>query len=295
MCVLPASCWVDILGRKIHQTDPQTGDTEDIDVPLDVGAVVPNAAGGFVAVLQDGFWLVGSGAPRLITGIREAGPTIRFNDGKCDPSGRFWAGTMAYDESRAAGALYRLGTDGQATRVLDAVTISNGLAWSADGNTMFYIDTPTQTIDAFSFDPSTGAIADRRPVIAIPPAAGAPDGMAIDAEGGLWVALWGGAALHRYLDGRLDRVIPMPVSRPTSCAFGGSDFDELFVTSASTGLTSEARTGGAARRRALSCTARHRRHAAGRSSATWKPCDDAARWSSRAGGRSMPPGPNVRW
>jgi sugar lactone lactonase YvrE len=101
---------------------------------------------------------------------------------------------------------------------------------------MYYIDTPTQRIDAFSFMPSTGEITDRRPVIRIPAEVGAPDGMTIDAEGGLWVALWGGGAVHRYFDGRLDQVIKLPVSQPTSCTFGGEDLDELYVTSAWEGL-----------------------------------------------------------
>ena len=233
--------WVDILGRRIHLTDPATGDTESLEVPLDVGAVVPRRAGGFLAALQDGFWVVGDGPSRRIATVPEARPGLRFNDGKCAPGGRFWAGTIAYDEAEGAACLYRLDPDGRVVRVLDGVTISNGLAWSHDGATMYYIDTPTRRIDAFSYSPSTGEIADRRTVVRIPAALGSPDGMTIDAQGGLWVALWGGSAVHRYVDGRLDRVIPMPVSQPTSCAFGGPGYDELFVTSAWKGLTAEAR------------------------------------------------------
>ena len=229
--------WVDILASRIHLTDVGSGDTEVIEVPLHVGAVAPREAGGFVAALQDGFWVVGDGPPRRITQVAEARPGLRFNDGKCDPAGRFWAGTMAYDQATGAAALYRLDADGQATRVLDGLTISNGLAWSLDGRTMYYIDTPTQRIDAFSFTPATGEIRDRRPVIRIPSEAGAPDGMTIDAEGGLWVALWGGGAIHRYLDGQLEQVIRLPVSQPTSCTFGGDGLDELYVTSAWDGLS----------------------------------------------------------
>lgn len=233
--------WVDILGRRIHLTDPRTGDTESVEVPLDVGAIAPRAAGGFVAALQDGFWVVGDGPIRRIATIPEARPGLRFNDGKCDPRGRFWAGTMAYDEAEGAACLYRLDMDGSVRRVLDGVTISNGLAWSHDGGTMYYIDSPTQRIDAFSFSPDTGEIADRRTIVEIPAELGSPDGMTIDADGGLWVALWGGSAVHRYVDGRLDRVIRLPVSQPTSCAFGGPDLDELYVTSAWKGLTADAR------------------------------------------------------
>ncbi|MEK6192526.1 MAG: SMP-30/gluconolactonase/LRE family protein [Chloroflexota bacterium] len=234
--------WIDVLAKRIFLTDARTGTSDVIEVPLHVGAVVPRANGGFVAALQDGFWVVGMGSPYPMARIPEARPDLRFNDGKCDPAGRFWAGTMAYDESPAAGALYRLDADARATQVLSGVTISNGLAWSVDGRTMYFIDTPTQRIDAFSFTPSTGEIGDRRPLVHISPEIGAPDGMTIDAEGGLWVALWGGAAVHRYLHGRLDRVIKLPVTQPTSCAFGGENLDELFVTSASEGLSAEERS-----------------------------------------------------
>jgi sugar lactone lactonase YvrE len=233
--------WVDILGRRIHQTDPADGATESFEVALDVGTIAPRTAGGFVAALQDGFWVVGDGPTRKIAGVPEARPGLRFNDGKCDPGGRFWAGTMAYDEAAGAACLYRLDPTGEVSRVLDDVTISNGMAWSDDRSTMFYIDTPTRRIDAFTYDVDTGSITDRRAVVQIPPDLGSPDGMTIDAEGGLWVALWGGSAVHRYVDGRLDQVFPLPVSQPTSCAFGGPDLDQLFVTSAWAGLSVEER------------------------------------------------------
>jgi len=233
--------WVDIKGKAIHQTDPHTGQTESIEVPLHVGAVAPRALGGFVAALQDGFWVIGDGPLRRVAEVADV--DLRFNDGKCDPGGRFWAGTMAYNKSAGAAALYCLDTDGTVTRVLDGVTISNGLAWSRNGDTMFYIDSPTQRIDSFTFTLSSGAIGERRTVTDIPEQVGSPDGMTIDAEGGLWVALWGGGAVHRYVDGRLDRVVTLPVSQPTSCAFGGPDLNELYVTSAWNGLSKSQRRG----------------------------------------------------
>jgi sugar lactone lactonase YvrE len=231
--------WVDILASEVHLTDVETGADDVIPTPLHVGAVAPRARGGYVAALQDGFWVLGAGEPAPIARVPEAEPGLRFNDGKCDPAGRFWAGTMAYDESSGAGALYRLGTDGQASRVLDGLTISNGLAWSADGGTMHFIDSARHRIDAFDFDPSTGTIGERRPLVEIPPELGWPDGMTIDAEGGLWVALWRGSAVHRYVDGRLERSLDLPVSLVTSCTFGGEDLDELFVTSATDGLSAD--------------------------------------------------------
>jgi len=233
--------WVDILGRRIHLTEPRTGDTESIEVPSAVGSIAPRARGGFVAALEDGFWVIGDGPPRRVATVPEARPGLRFNDGKCDPRGRFWAGTIAYDEAEGAACLYRLGADGNVVRALAGVTISNGLAWTRDATTMYYIDSPTQRIDAFSYEAGTGEIRDRRTVVQIPVELGSPDGMTIDADGGLWVALWGGSAIHHYLNSRLDQVIRLPVSRPTSCAFGGPDLDELYVTSAWKGLSREAR------------------------------------------------------
>lgn len=233
--------WVDIMGPSIHQTDVRTGRTDSIAVPLHVGAVVPRALGGYVAALQDGFWVVGDGPSRRLTEVPNPGGKLRFNDGKCDPVGRFWAGTIAYDAAAGAASLYCLDTDETVTHVLDGITISNGLAWSRDGDTMFYIDSPTKRIDAFNFTLSTGAISDRRTVVDLSAGIGEPDGMTIDAEGGLWVAVWGAGAVHRYVFGRLDRVLKLPVSQPTSCAFGGTDLDELYVTSAWKGLSKSER------------------------------------------------------
>lgn len=233
--------WVDILGRRIHETDPVTGETTSIPTPLHVGAVAARAAGGFVAALEDGFWVLGDGPARRITTVPESRPGLRFNDGKCDPAGRFWAGTMAYDVTPGAGALYRLDADGRATRVIPRVTISNGLAWSGDGRTMFYVDSPTRRIDAFTFDAETGTPTDRRTIVEIPASAGTPDGLTIDEEDGLWVALAHGGAVHRYVGGRLDRVIRLPVSLTTSCAFGGADLATLFITSAWEHMTAEQR------------------------------------------------------
>jgi sugar lactone lactonase YvrE len=224
--------WVDILGRRIHATDPATGETQSMDTPLHVGAVAPRAGGGFVAALQNGFWVVGDGPARLIREVAEARPGLRFNDGKCDPAGRFWAGTMAYDGQTGAGSLYRLDGQGGIACVIGGVTISNGLAWSRDGSTMYYVDSPLRRIDAFTYDSATGEATERRTTIRIPPEQGTPDGMTIDEDDGLWVVLPGAGAVHRYVDGRLDAVVRLPVSHPTSCTFGDADLGTLFITSA---------------------------------------------------------------
>jgi sugar lactone lactonase YvrE len=229
--------WVDITRKLVHTFDPATGADETVDVGSPVGAVASRAGGGWVLALADGFAVTdpGSTVVRLVSPVDAEDPTIRFNDGKVDPAGRFWAGTMAYDGTPGAGTLYRLNPDHEVSVALEGVTISNGLGWSPDRRTMYFIDTPTARVDAFDYDADTGAITDRRLVVDID--AGAPDGMTVDAEGGLWVALWDGWAVRRYLpDSRLDRVIEVPAQRVTSCTFGGEALDTLYITSARSGL-----------------------------------------------------------
>jgi sugar lactone lactonase YvrE len=172
----------------------------------------------------------------------DAGRTdVRMNDGACDAAGRFWAGTMAYDESPGAGALHRLELDGSCTTVLTGLTISNGIGWSPDGATMFLADSGTRRVDAFDFEPDSGDITRRRTIVAIDEPGVAPDGLTVDEDGCLWVALWGGGAVRRYApDGTPLTTLPFPVDRPTSCAFGGPDRSTLFVTTARDGLDDEA-------------------------------------------------------
>ncbi len=237
--------WVDMMGERLHLTTPD-GHDEVVAYDRPVCVAVPRTAGGLALALGDGFWLQdGDGSLRRAWAIPQpvapAG-ALRMNDGKCDPAGRFWAGSMAYDARAGAGSLYRLDPDGATHEVLRDVTISNGLAWTPDGTTMFYIDTPTQRVDAFDMDPATGVIANRRATVEIPPAAGMPDGMTIDDDGGLWVALWQGSAVHRYTpDGRLDTVVELPCVNVTSCCFGGPDLDELYITTSPSGLSASDR------------------------------------------------------
>jgi sugar lactone lactonase YvrE len=179
----------------------------------------------------------------------------RGNDAAVDAAGRLWAGTMRYDEATGGGRLFCVGPGGAVVTVLDSVTISNGIGWSPDDRRMYYVDTPTRRIDVFDVDPavdpfagvddpaggrhpddpdpSTG-LSGRRPLVELgPDVAGSPDGLTVDAEGCVWVVLWGGAAIRRYTPaGRLDRVVPVPVSRPTACAFGGPGLHDLYITSA---------------------------------------------------------------
>lgn len=232
--------WVDILPGEMHRLDPATGNDEVFVAGMPVGAMALRRHGGLVIAVENGFALFDEEARLLeqVAVIDHPGPRARFNDGKCDPGGRFLAGTMAYDQSPAAGRLYRLDPDRSVTTLLDGVTISNGLAWTADGTTMYYIDSPAYGIDAFDYDPASGVLSNRRRVVTIPPAAGLPDGMTIDADGCLWVALYGGSAVHRYTPhGHLDTTISFPVTNITCPAFGGRELTVLYVTSARHGLS----------------------------------------------------------
>lgn len=230
--------WVDIPRSQVHRTDVESGEDDVIEVGQHVGAAVPRTGGGLALALADGFALrEADGAIEFVAPVTQDDPDVRFNDGKCDPVGRFLAGTMAYDARPGAGSLFRLDPDRTVTRLLDGVTVSNGLAWSGDGGTFYYIDTRTSRIDAFDYDLGNGNIANGRTIAAIPADDGHPDGMAIDTEGCLWVALFGGGAVHRYTpDGRLDALVNLPVTQVTSCSFGGPHLDRLYMTTSTAGL-----------------------------------------------------------
>ncbi len=201
-------------------------------------ALRPRADGGMVLALEREFALTDAEWTSVqIIGSVSSDPRIRLNEGACDPQGRFYCGTMAYDAAPGAGTLYRLDPARAIQPVLSGVTISNGLVWSPDGCTAYYVDTATSQIDAFDFDGANGRLCDRRVVTRIEPRAGAPDGVTVDSEGGIWVALWDGAAVHRYTPGGvLDAVIDLPTPRVTACTFGGPDLGDLYITTSRHGL-----------------------------------------------------------
>ena len=176
----------------------------------------------------------------MVTTPRDHNSENRFNDGKCDPAGRFWAGTM--ETPTRKGALFRLDPDLLVHQILDGIACSNGLAWSLDRKTMYYIDTMTRRIDAFDYELMTGAISNRRAAVTVSEEHGLPDGMTMDVDGKLWVAHWDGWCVCRWdpTTGQLLQKIRFPVARPTSCAFGGAALDTLYVTSATTGLDTTA-------------------------------------------------------
>jgi sugar lactone lactonase YvrE len=235
--------FVDIVERKIHIFDPVSNSNETIKVNQNVGAAVPRKTGGLALALRDGFYAIDI-TPQELTVIAKPKEHLadnQFNDGKCDVAGRFWAGTMASNEREGAGSLYCLDVDHTVKQMVKNVTISNGITWSPDNNTMYYIDTPTFQIEAFDYEQDTGSIKNRRIVVNVPREMGSPDGMTSDMEGMLWVAHWGGSQVTRWdpSTGKLVQSIPMPVPIVTSCVFGGDNMDELYVTTARIGLSDE--------------------------------------------------------
>ncbi|ALO93606.1 Calcium-binding protein [Streptomyces hygroscopicus subsp. limoneus] len=226
--------WLDILGSRLHTYDPSSGRRTIRTTPQHVGAAKPRAGGGLVLNLRDGVGLLDPDDTfRWLHHEPVAGR--RANDAAVAPDGSLWAGTMRYDEAPGGGTLSRLTGDGAVRTVLPDVTVSNGTGWSPDGRLMYYVDSPTRRVDVFDHDED--GIRDRRTLVEIEEGAGFPDGLTVDAEGCVWVALWDGGAVRRYTPaGELDRVIILPTPRTTACAFGGTALTDLYITTARTGL-----------------------------------------------------------
>jgi sugar lactone lactonase YvrE len=226
--------WVDIEGRALHVSDPASGEDRAIQLWSRVGAASWTTDDDTVLVaLADRLALLelAGESLRTLVEIPHAGH-MRLNDGACDAAGRFWVGSMALDEAPGVAALYRY-ADGVLDRMLDGVTLSNGLGWSPDGTRMYYVDSLGYRIDVFDFDAGSGTISNRREFAAIDRADGIPDGLAVDDDGGVWLALWGGFAVRRYdPGGGLDLVVDVPAEKVTACCFGGEDRRSLFVTTA---------------------------------------------------------------
>ncbi|NBM21121.1 SMP-30/gluconolactonase/LRE family protein [Streptomyces sp. GC420] len=226
--------WVDILSFRVHTYDPASGRRTVLATEQHVGAAKPRAGGGLVVNLRDGIGLYDAdGAFSWLR--REPVSGRRGNDAAVAPDGALWAGTMRYDEAAGGGALARVAPDGSATEAVPGVAVSNGTGWSPDGRLMYYIDSPTRRIDVFDFDGEK--VSGRRPFAEVERGAGFPDGLTVDADGCVWVALWDGSAIRRYTpDGALDRALALPVRRPTACAFGGAGLRDLYVSTARVGL-----------------------------------------------------------
>ncbi|WP_327716913.1 SMP-30/gluconolactonase/LRE family protein [Streptomyces sp. NBC_00490] len=226
--------WLDILGARINTYDPVSGHRTVRVTDQHIGAAKPRTGGGLVLNLRDGVALLDpDDSFRWLH--HEPVPGRRANDAAVAPDGSLWAGTMRYDEAPGGGTLSRLTGDGSFETVLDDVAVSNGTGWSPDGRRMYYIDSPTRRLDVFDFE--AGRPVNRRPLVEIEEGAGFPDGLTVDADGCVWVALWDGGAVRRYTpEGTLDRVITLPTPRVTACAFGGADLTDLYITTATVGL-----------------------------------------------------------
>ena len=235
--------WVDIEGQALHRWHPATDAHESFAMPAMVGAAVPVIGGGLLLALADGLAEFDPATEALIYRHRLLAdtPKLRANDGKCDAAGRFWVGSMHLDLKPNVGTLYRVDGDYTVTPHVHDLTISNGLAWTADARTLYFIDTPTQTVKAYSFDLDAGTLGAGQTVVTIPDDAGGPDGMCIDDEGMLWVAHWGGACVRRWNPhtGEHLATINVPAPHVTSCAFGGTHLDTLYITTARSGLSPE--------------------------------------------------------
>jgi sugar lactone lactonase YvrE len=234
--------WVDILAGELHVAPlDDAGNLEPVRTlraGRHVGAAAPAVGGGYVLAAAGGFCHIDNNGTLIELAQPEGGRTdVRMNDGICDAQGRFWGGTVAYDETPGAARLYRLELDGSCTLVLAGLTIANGMGWSPDGTTMYLADSGTGDVYAFDFDPASGDIDGRRTLVHIDTPGAVPDGLTVDSNGDVWVALWNGGALARYAaDGSLRETVPVMVDRPTSCSFGGPDRSALFVTTSREGL-----------------------------------------------------------
>ncbi|HEY0826663.1 MAG TPA: SMP-30/gluconolactonase/LRE family protein [Bacilli bacterium] len=236
--------WVDIMENQIHIHDAKTNENRTIQADQHVGAVVLRQLGGVALAMEHGFYTMDLQTEQFtFIGDPEADlPGNRFNDGKCDAAGRFWAGTMNYNGVGHTGFLYCLEPNHTIRKVVDGVAISNGLTWSVDHKIMYYIDSVTKQVAAYDYDLSTGGISNRKIVITIPENGGLPDGMTLDAEGMIWIAQWGGYQVSRWNPhtGQQIDSIQLPVSQVSSCTFGGEHMDVLYITTATNGLDSQA-------------------------------------------------------
>jgi len=235
--------WVDIEGKKLHIYNPETKTNRSLDTPSRIGTVVPADSTTVVIALEDGIYLMNviNGETELLSDVESEVTENRFNDGKAGPGGRLWVGSMHLAQNEPKAKLYMVDADGSATPKIETVTISNGIAWSADQRTMYYIDTPTQKIRAYDFDPASGAVSNERVAVEVPDSLGYPDGMCIDEQDKLWVGMWNGNAVARFdpVTGSLMSKIEVPAHNVTSCAFGGPNLEIMYITTASLDMTEE--------------------------------------------------------
>jgi sugar lactone lactonase YvrE len=230
--------FIDVIKGVIHRFNPLNQKLSSLQIGMHIGAVGLMDDERYIAAVRDGFAAIDplTGEIGYIKRVLND-DGIRFNDGKCDPFGNFIAGTMRYEPKMGTAQLYSLDSSGSVKSILTGVGLSNGLCWDATGMKLFYIDTLTRRIALFRYDPEFGIVGERKVFYEFAEGSGSPDGMTIDLEGNLWVALWGGARVTKISpEGELISELPLPVSQPTSVIFGGTYFDKLFITSARYGL-----------------------------------------------------------
>jgi sugar lactone lactonase YvrE len=221
--------WVDLLAGDVLSLRPD-GTVERRHVGTVAAALRPRSRGGAVIGVERGFALEEPDGTLTTLAELWTDPGVRMNEGGCDPHGRFYCGSMAYDRTPGGGALYRLDPDGSTHVVLEHVTISNGLEWSPDGSRAYYTDTETHRVDVFDYDREAG-LTNRRALVHVPPDDGRPDGLTVDAEGGVWVALNRSGTVRRYTpQGTADAVVEVPPRQVTACTFGGERLDRLYMT-----------------------------------------------------------------
>lgn len=236
--------WIDIEGKKLHIYQPEKNINKSINMPCRIGTVVPTKkVNKAVIALEDGIYIVDTKTDELsvLSDVESDIVENRFNDGKCDPNGNLWVGSMHFAQSKPNANLYKINELGKATKMLDNITISNGIVWSKDAKTMYYIDTPTKKIRAFDFDNNTSTISNERVVVKVDEKDGYPDGMTIDENDMLWVGMWNGNAVAQFnpKTGALVQKIQVPAHNVTSCAFGSENLDELYITTASVDMTAD--------------------------------------------------------
>ncbi len=236
--------WIDIEGKKLHIYNPTEKQNRTIEMPCRIGTVVPSEEKNkAVVALEDGIYIVDTKTSeiKLLSDVESEINENRFNDGKCDPNGNLWVGSLHLAQTKPNANLYKIDASGKSEKMLDSITISNGIVWTKDSKTMYYIDTPKGTIRAFDFDPNTSSISNERVAVTVSKEDGFPDGMAIDENDMLWVGLWNGNAVAQYnpTTGKLIKKIKVPAHNVTACAFGGKDLNELYITTASVDMDEE--------------------------------------------------------
>jgi sugar lactone lactonase YvrE len=234
--------WVDITPGRLHVLDPGTGSSRMHEMGQSLGSVALRESGGLIVALRDGLYTLDPAATHRepLLEIDAHAPMLSLNDSACDRAGRLWVGSVSDDEKPGSGCLYRVHPSLELSRAVEGTTLANGIGWSPDDRTMYFVDTMAHAVSAFDYDLTSGRLSGRRTFVRTEEEQGFPDGLTVDEEGFVWVAYWGGWCVRRYSpEGTLDRVVELPVAQVSSCSFGGENLDELYITTAAYQLSVE--------------------------------------------------------